>query len=547
MNTRKRLKKDFDRMEIPSKQAVLPHTKTSVTAPSARRTTGKRWMSAPMAAAMALILVIGVAAAGGIILSHVNAKMLTGNNIQLTEVPEGYVGIYTVEDLVRVNEAMKAKASLKGEDAPSLATHYILMNDLTFTDEHYAEGGICEGGWDGANSTSISSSWHMQIYKTDVSDWDDQICFINGNGHVIRNLKINVDANAHLSCEEWTSEHMRTKSALFVGLFANMERRYLQIINLGIEGCEINIKGNDLPIFYGFTNSDDLFDICVGAIAATAEYIGGCYVKDYTLNIDFDNCYMADAEGEIYDYAIRKYHTYGIGAVVGYAKYVDACYAENAEMNISVDSEPFSQLYAGGIAGHATTCLTSWSSAQINASGSGLQKIVTDDIVPELQHAMIPQIIPEEAFNDLKAQLAAKYGEDSFECKKILAFFVRKDISAAASQAQNESNQIFLERWNRILNKFSGKDDISYDVLYIFDPTTPSTVTAGIVEQIIAAFESEEAYRMFCAERSIMLGQLYCYAYEPAQTVTEADAAGFDFETLWVIRDDRPRLRIFDN
>ena len=546
MNIKKHLKKDFNRVEIPSKETVLPHAKPKpFTARHSRRMPGKRWLTAPVAISMAILLMISVAAAGGIILSHINAKMLTQNSAQLTEVPEGYTGIYTVEDLVRLNEAMKLNRS-KNKDAPELATHYILMNDLTFTDEHYAAGGICEGGWDGAN-TSTRSDWHMAIYEPDASAWDDQICFINGNGHVIRNLKINVDANEYLAPEVWPSGTIFTKNTLFVGLFTNMERRYLQVINLGIESCEINIKGNDLPIFYGFSNDEDLYDICVGAIAASAEYIGGCYVKDYTLNIDFDNCYVTKREGEIYDYEIEKYHTYGLGAVVGYAKYVDACYAENTEMNISVNSEPFSELYAGGVAGHATTCLTSWSTGKINTSGNGFVNIVTDDIVPERQSAMIPQIIPEGAFDELKIKLAAKYGEDSFAYKKMLAYFVRKDINAANGERQSEENQLAIERWNRILNKFSGQEEVSHDVLYIFDPSTSQTVASGIIEQIVAAFESEDAYRMFCAERNIMLGQLYCYTYPESAAITEADAAGFDFERLWIIRDGRPRLTIFEH
>lgn len=494
-----------------------------------------------MAIAMAMFLVIGVAASGGIILSHRNAKILMDNHLRLTEVPEGYVGIYTIEDLVRLNEAMKSKFSQKDENSPTLATHYILMNDLTFTEEHYAKGGICEGGWDGVNSVGYSSDPHMQIYEPDATAWDDQICFINGNGHVIRNLKINVDANEYLAPDNFL-DHITTKNVLFVGLFTNMERRYLQIINLGIEGCEINIQGNDLPIFYGFSNADDTYDICVGAIAASAEYIGGCYVKDLKLNVEFDNCYICGIHGEIYDYVINNYHTYGIGALVGYAKYVDASYAENAEINVSVNSEPFSELYVGGVAGHATTCLTSWASAKINASGSGFDEIVADDIVPELHHAMIPHIIPEEAFVEFKAKLAAKYGEDSFEYKKILVYFTRKDLST------NENlYQPFFERWNRILNKFSNQNDISHDVIYIYDPSASQATTSVIVDHILAAFESEKAYKMFCAERNIILGQLYCYSYTDNQIVSETDAAGFDFETLWTIRDGKPHLRIFEH
>jgi hypothetical protein len=541
MNTRKRLKKDFDHMEIPSKETVLPHTKTAVPTPTVHRTVKKRWLTAPMAVAMAMLLVIGVAAAGGIILSQINARILTGNYAQLTEVPEGYVGIYTVEDLVKLNE------SLKSYD-PLPSSHYILMNDLTFTEEDYAKGGICEGGWSGAVA-HMSSFWHMQIYEPDVNDWEDQICFINGNGHVIRNLKIHVDANEYLAPEVNRNGQTRPHSALFVGLFTNLGRRYLQIINLGIEGCEINIRGNDIPIANHFTNNQDeaLYQVCVGAIAATAEYLGGCYVNGLTLNLDLDNCYPTNPIGERYDQSIEDRHIYGIGSAVGYAQYVDACYAENVEMNISVDSEPFSELYVGGIAGHAVTCLTSWSSCEINASGSGFSGIVTDEIVPEIQSAMIPQIIPEEAFNELKTRLAAKYGEQSFEYQKLLAYFVRKDLSPAAGDTQSNNNRFFFERWNRILNKFSGKEDVNYDVLYLFDPTTTPKTTSDIVDQIVAAFESEEAYRRFCAERNIMLGQLYCYRYGAEQTVTEANAAGFDFETLWVIRDGRPRLRIFEN
>lgn len=537
MNTRKRLKKDFDHMEIPSEQAVLPHTvKRSAAHAPTRRRIGKRWMATPMAIAMAMLLVIGVAAAGGIILSQINARILTGNYAQLTEVPEGYVGIYTVEDLVKLNE------SLKSYD-PLPSSHYILMNDLTFTEEDYAKGGICEGGWSGAVA-HMSSFWHMQIYEPDVSDWEDQVCFINGNGHVIRNLKIHVDANKYLAPEVNRNGQTRPHSALFVGLFTNLGRRYLQIINLGIEGCEINIRGNDIPIANHFTNNQDeaLYQVCVGAIAATAEYLGGCYVNGLTLNLDLDNCYPTNPIGERYDQSIEDRHIYGIGSAVGYAQYVDACYAENVEMNISVDSEPFSELYVGGVAGHATTCLTSWASAKINASGSGFDEIVADDIVPELYHAMIPHIIPEEAFVEFKAKLAAKYGEDSFEYKKLLAYFTRKDLST------NENlYQPFFERWNRILNKFSNQNDISHDVIYIYDPSTSQATTSVIVDQILAAFESEKAYRMFCAERNIILGQLYCYSYTDNQIVSETDAVGFDLETLWTIRDGKPHLRIFEH
>ena len=107
-------------MEIPSKETVLPHTKTAVPTPTVHRTVKKRWLTAPMAVAMSMILIIGVAAAGGIILSHLNANVLTQNSTRLQEVPEGYVGIYTIEDLMAINTSLQDGTA---------ETHYIFMNE----------------------------------------------------------------------------------------------------------------------------------------------------------------------------------------------------------------------------------------------------------------------------------------------------------------------------------------------------------------------------------------------------------------------------------
>ena len=142
MNTRKRLKKDFDRIEIPPKEKIIPHIRPTRHA-SRFRTPAKRWLTAPMAIAIAMILVIGVAAAGSIILSQLNANVLTGNNVRLEEVPKGYVGIYTIEDLMAINTALQDGTQAK---------HYILMNDIIFSDADFAPGGVCADGWNGIST-----------------------------------------------------------------------------------------------------------------------------------------------------------------------------------------------------------------------------------------------------------------------------------------------------------------------------------------------------------------------------------------------------------
>ena len=140
MNTRKRLKRDFDRVEIPSKDAILPETERN-TAVAPPRRTARRLLTAPMIAMLA-ILIVGCAAAGGAILHNLNFETITENTTRLTEVPEGYVGIYTKEDLVQMSRDI-----IDGTNAEK----YILMADIEFADADFAKGGICEGGWKPVN------------------------------------------------------------------------------------------------------------------------------------------------------------------------------------------------------------------------------------------------------------------------------------------------------------------------------------------------------------------------------------------------------------
>ena len=93
----------------------------------------------------------------------------------------------------------------------------------------------------------------------------------------------------------------------------------------------------------------------------------------------------------------------------------------------------------------------------------------------------------------------------------------------------------------------ASSEEVLYEQLYIFDPSTPFGAEIQLCDLITSAFESEDHYIQFCAQNGIKVGQLYCYTFEKNQTVTENDAIGFDFDTLWTIRDGRPRLRIFEH
>ena len=87
----------------------------------------------------------------------------------LTEVPEGYTGIYTKADLDAVRN--------------NLTGNYILMNDIVFTDADFAEGGDFYNGGKGWSpiGTDSSSSFSGTF---------------DGNGYAIKNLYININSSS---------------------------------------------------------------------------------------------------------------------------------------------------------------------------------------------------------------------------------------------------------------------------------------------------------------------------------------------------------------
>ena len=118
----------------------------------------RKWTA--LIAAAALVALLGAAvAAGPIIRNFINTRTAQESVVQLDEVPEGWIGVWTVEDLDAVRDDLEAS--------------YILMEDLAFTPEDFEDGGRFAGGW--------------KPIGTEKSPF---IGTFNGNGHVIHGLYI---------------------------------------------------------------------------------------------------------------------------------------------------------------------------------------------------------------------------------------------------------------------------------------------------------------------------------------------------------------------
>jgi len=515
MNLKKKFHQDLKQYATPA--SPIAETRR---APRAALRPRKKWLTAPVAVAMAILLTVGVAAAGVTVVQYLNRDILTENSLRLTEVPEGYVGICSVEDLVQMAEDVRNGTN---------AQHYILMSDITFTDADYAEGGICEGGWvpldtvRKAYAAEDTQGYHI-LHTLET---------FHGNGHVIRGLRI-VMPKAPYGSED-----------RYIGLFGNTNA---EIIHLGLEDCTVTVRETVTQPFATYAASRDLLigvTIHAGAIAGHAEYIGGCYVKGLTLDLTSDYVWQENDLKE--QYAETALYNLNVGGIAGSTTYADACYAEDVTLRVRTEGEPFAMLYAGLIAGRATSCVTSWAQGTIKAEGDAYRTKDVTEIACSYPSHSFPTVVPKESFETLLERVDTHYGKDNFYGKLFRAYFVLKDTeNEHTPEEQRAALQALVDGFNDRYTFVSGKEETAYSAFYVFDPFSSPQELERIGAIITAAFESEEEYLTFCREHNIRIGLIGCFTLAPEERVTESDLTEFNLETLWTITDGKPRLRIFE-
>ena len=527
MNLKRKFHQDLNQYPTPASPIAETHTADRPTVSYTPRR--KTWLTAPVAIAMAILLTVGVAAAGVAVAHYLNRDIITENTIRLTEVPEGYVGIYNAEDLVRMAEDVRNGTN---------AQRYILMSDITFTDADYAAGGICEGGW-----VPLDTRSHA-IYHKDNGVYliTPTLNIFHGNGHVIRNLRINSPSYADTGKYTPTT----TDTDRYVGLFGNTDA---EIIHLGLEDCTITVRETVTKPFATYALYDKLLlgiTVHVGAIAGHAEYIGGCYVKGLTLDLTSDFAWTAVNSSLKEQYADTALYNLNVGGIVGSAVYADACYAEDVRIRVRTEGEPYAKLYAGLLAGRATSCVTSWAQGNIEATGEAYRTKDIAEIACNYPSHSFPTVVPKESFETLMAQVDAHYGTNNFYGKLFRAYFVLKDTeSEYVTEEQRAELQALVDGFNDRYTFVSGREETAYTAFYVFDPLSSPQELERVGAIITAAFATEEEYLAFCHDHNIRMGLVSCFTLAPEDTVTAADLTEFNLETLWYIADGKPRLRVF--
>ena len=527
MNLKRKFHQDLNQYATPASPIAETHRESAAYRPR------KKWLTAPVAVAMAVLLTIGVAAAGVTVAQYLNRDILTENNLRLTEVPEGYVGIYSVEDLVQMAEDVRNGTN---------ARHYILMSDITFTDADYAEGGICEGGWVPLDARARSSYLENGEYII-----FPELKVFRGNGHVIRNLKIQTPVVSQKPNGQ--SNGMAEQDSAYFGLFGVTSA---EITHLGIEGCEIVVDHTVTDPFASYSAYYHVglgVTVHVGAIAGYADYIGGCYVKDLDIRLNTAFAWREDHLYQKEQFADTVFYNLNVGGIAGSTTYADACYAENVSIRVRTEGEPYAKLYAGLLAGRATSCITSWAQGTVEAEGEAYRTKEIAEIACNYPSHSFPTVVPQEAFDQLLEKVDAHYGTDTFRSKLIRAYFVRKDIADTVYALTDEDKaalEALVQSFNDRYTFVSGKET-NYTSFYVFDPTSSPLELERIGTLITAAFATEEEYLDYCRAHDIRLGVIDCLTLTPDQKVTAEDLANFNLETLWTITDGKPRLRVFAN
>jgi hypothetical protein len=503
---------DLDPKTVASATAYIPK--------AARKGRGRRILVAVLAATLCFCLVtLTVFAAVPSLRGMLNLPFLSESERQET-VPEGWVGIYTVEDLDNVRH------DLDGQ--------YILMNDLTFADGD-------------APFTPIGSRQEPFTGQFD------------GNGHVIRGLVIEVEqetprivtreqkVNGVLStytCYEVAQTQFMVASQktqpVWAGLFGYCGKYYTEetpycgmITNLGIEGARITV-----------TNASSA---CIGFIAGRATYLAGCYVKDSTISISGYN--RGEADKAAVDIKV--------GGLIGDAELVDSCYTQNINVTATnfdeLDTTPYN-FFMGGLAGDAYTVITSYAESfavtadtdQLTAGDLWGHVNLLHDIMTESQYEEVYERYYRAVYGMSEddplppywktPEKTPGYDDNAFICRKFTSYYIDKTLSEMVDLGFDFENMdpAFL------MGEFSPEM-----VMYIKDPTQTLEELMIFEDQIIQKIGAEKLCEiMTCNNRKV--GPLDCYTLDPAASYQKSDFASFNFDTIWKMQDGRPVLRIFE-
>lgn len=324
-------------------EEILRKTKKETT----RRFPMKKRFAAALVCALVLVSSAVVYAASPAVREYVNMLFLKEDSVgRLTEVPEGYVGVYTSEDLDNVRNDLNGK--------------YILMNDIDLGGKNFVPIGDSGNPFTG---------------------------IFNGNGYVISGLLVDGAydyAGLFGYCRRlyaWTDELEVTEQG---AVAVEQKDRLISggiIKNLALKDGSVHTSG-------GYSHSKKGNIAYAGAIAGYSDYVVGCYTENFTVTAEFSE-----------EDSVKEVIT---GGVVGRSYFVDSCYSSADILLIGNPAADAEEVYISGVAGYSFSCVTSYFDGTIDSGD------YPDYGVTYCQEYDVPIVLSQTILDELTARLDAE-------------------------------------------------------------------------------------------------------------------------------------------
>lgn len=476
----------------------------------------------------------------------------------LTEVPDGWIGIYTVDDLESIRENLDA--------------NYILMCDIRIPDAEYEPGGRYENGFtpigeatryyriteEGGTKTfeEVDPNATYSNYSIAVKDFRGNF---NGNGHVLSNLHIRsfMDGNAGLFASVESTYVLSQNKAYFAqsendgdmaqptGYNYDMSTIGGVIKNLGIEDSSIVIDDMDETLQRGRS-------VYIGMIAGKASTIAGCYVKNVTIDVT----------------STSGANVFSAGGLAGEALLVDSCYAiadiRTEAYTAYTDREFVNR--TGGVAGMSDSCITSYFDGTISTNGEDCGVTYCDGTQPPI---MINLPVMEEivyrmvchdsgidfdrdemtSYREVEAEDRATLSEEELANRDSLNWYETSGHLTDMIRYAKKNGLKDDALWNTV--KFMSfyanvkyrqvQDFFTYPVdsekmeyPFFIDPYTKPRERTELSRLLSLVF-TEDEFVTLCQENGIKYG---CYDNYDLRYDTARSYDGFDTNYIWYVQDD---------
>ena len=508
----------------------------------------KLWVSL-VAASLAVVMVTAAAASSN--LFGWLTFPFTRESGQLTEVPEGYVGIYKAEDLDLIREdpdgnfILMADIDLGGKEHTPIGD-YLNPFDGKFNGNGHVISNftITASGaaiWETVSGEEVQSRWQAQKEKLNSGNY--RIDVFNLPAYSIFGLDGKFDGIYYNP----TNEEYDMQYISAVGFFGDAGNA--TITGLGVENATVSVTDADYA--------------AVGVIAGRAGYLSACYVKDSTVTIGANTAdveaYANGREMDIFEYmterstlsagGCERVYSVSAGLLVGEVFAIDSCYTDGV-LNASgkgSDNIDYSTLSAGSLAGYGGSAVSSYSTATVNIEGNVFR---SQGILGKacLTSCIIPTPVFETLVNEhMSGGYYYFYDINKRNDKETRASFEKTLFCYYYSHGNN------LDELTSIDNYIS-LEDIEYaffidgdgvrtmDSICIIPDMSTHYDRLQLME-LLERLGDIDAIKQLYKDAGMRVGSICCYTPEGKEKAEFYE--GFDFSEVWTMKNGMPALRIF--